>query len=91
MDVIKLACQNEAAETRVKELSEKLRCLQENFVSALKPVLSQFPELGDSEQLNINCVGDLVSKLHSCCNKQSADTDRIVSAIRVAVTEIPVL
>ncbi|XP_059166989.1 myelin transcription factor 1-like protein isoform X2 [Physella acuta] len=89
-DVMKIVCQNEAAELRIKEQRNKLLSLQEKLVAALKPVISQCSELQLSGELTADRVLELVRNIQLVQSKQTCGTDSVMDAIKSAVAQITV-
>lgn len=89
-DVMKIVCQNEATELRIKEQRNKLLSLQEKIVAALKPVSSQHSELKFGGELTAERVLELVRNIQLVQNKQTCGTDSVMDAIKSAVAQITV-
>ncbi|GFO10706.1 myelin transcription factor 1 [Plakobranchus ocellatus] len=94
LELINIVCDNEAAENKVNNLKEKLSSLQDSFVTVLKPLMREYPCLGDPDQLNSAAVLDVVTHLQGFLkDKQrdpAGDSLPAVTALKLAFSEISV-
>ncbi|GFR94398.1 myelin transcription factor 1, partial [Elysia marginata] len=89
LELINIVCDNEAAENKLNGLQKKLLSVQEKFVAVLKPLLQQFPQLGDPQHLDIMTVSDVISQMHEMLYQKKAQ-EPILEAVKLAFSEITV-
>ncbi|RUS72651.1 hypothetical protein EGW08_019589 [Elysia chlorotica] len=90
LELINMVCDNEAAENKLQAMQKKLSAVQEGFVSVLKPLMQQFPQLGDPQDVDIGSISEAVVRIQDLLS-QSKSQDPMLEVVRSAFSEINVI
>ena len=64
--------------------------VQENFVAVLKPLMQQFPQLGDPDDVDAGSVSEIVLRIQELLNKNK-NQEPMFEVIKSAFSEIKVV
>ncbi|KAI8786916.1 myelin transcription factor 1 [Biomphalaria glabrata] len=88
--VLQLISQNKEAKVTLRETAEKLSVLKESLIKILNPLVSQFPDIIQCQQLTVDKLLETVEKIKTLNDTEVNAPYPFMTALRSALREIVV-